>query len=596
MKKKETTNKKETGNISRRQFIQGAGIVGGAAIVSGLAACSPATSTITSTLTGTTTVTAPPVTTTITATPWLPAKWDYSADLVIIGTGDAGYSAAITAIDAGSSVLVLEKLSQQFEGGSSRVAANYICAYYNGTTGQPDVASGTAYLRALAAGTVEDDSIFAAQAQGYNDNLTVIQAMGGQFGTLPGTASVPAAPGASAYHQFVIATPGAPASTVVAGFTVGASGDYKLWQFYKDQAVKRNVNVMYETPATELIQNANTKEILGIYATNNGAKIAIKANKAVILACGSIEFAPDLQKQYWPASPVYSTGTPGDTGDGIRMAQKVGADLWHMNYGFGTYGAFIPPGGKPMINGVYPVSARGISVNKMGNRFNNNNSINGPLGGFANELGVNLAYDITTVDWNSVPCWCIFDDTARLKGPIMSTSLVASTGPGVAGKSGWFSLVDNNWSKDNMDEVNKGWILKGNSLADLAAQIANDSDNNGKMSPTGLQATVDAWNVDCTNKTDAQFFTNPTGLVPLSGPPYYAMKLWPNYVNPSAGPRRSKLCEVLNPDKQPIPRLYSAGELGAFWGWLQSSGSHLAEALWTGRVAGTNAAALTSWV
>jgi hypothetical protein len=278
------------------------------------------------------------------------------------------------------------------------------------------------------------------------------------------------------------------------------------------------------------------------------------------------------------------------------MAQKVGADLWHMNYGFGTYGAFIPPGVNPMVNGVIPVSARGISVNKMGNRFNNNNSVNGPVGGFANELGVNLVFDVTTIDWNSVPCWCIFDDTARLKGPINSSSLVASTGPGVGGKSGWFSLVDNTWSTDNMTEVNKGWILKGSSLADLAAQIAADKDNGGKMSAAGLQATVDAWNLDCTNKTDAQFFTNPANLVALSGPPFYAMKLWPNYVNPAAGPRRDKLCQVLNPDKQPIPRLYSAGELGAFWGWLQSSGSHLAECLWTGRVSATNAAALKAWV
>jgi predicted oxidoreductase len=54
---------------------------------------------------------------------------------------------------------------------------------------------------------------------------------------------------------------------------------------------------------------------------------------------------------------------------------------------------------------------------------------------------------------------------------------------------------------------------------------------------------------------------------------------------------RNIKCQVLDSSQQPIPRLYSAGELGAFWGWGNSSGTHLAECMFTGRTAGTNAAA-----
>jgi hypothetical protein len=565
--------------LNRRDFLKGAAVSGAGFAAAGALG---ATSAVASNLSA-------PGSSTI------PDQWDYEADVVVLGTGLAGLSAAITAKDAGAKVLILEKLPQKFEGGSSRVSANYVFAPTDAKTGAPDIENGILYLKALACGSVEDEEIFRVQSEGYAENLAAIKALGGTLGTLPGLPSVPKAPGAQCYHQFAIALPDAPMGTVVAGYPVASSGDYKLWQLYRDNVASRNIDIMYECPAKELIQNPTTSEILGVSADNKGTTVTIKAKLGVILACGGVEFAPDLQKQYWPAAPVYSTGTPGNTGDGVRMAQKVGADLWHMNFGFASYGAFIIPGNDPLVTGVVPASARGISVDKLGNRFNMGNAVNGPLGGFGNELGVNLAFDSTTLDWNSLPCWAIFDDKARLLGPIMSSPQVASTKAGVSGKSGWFSLLGIPWSADNSEEVKKGWILSANSLSELATQIASDPDNKGKMTPAALEATVAAWNQDCADKTDSHFFTSPTTLVPISGPPFYAMKLWPNNVNPAAGPRRDKQCQVLDSFKQPIPRLYSAGELGAFWGWLQSSGSHLAECLFTGRIAGRIAATAEPW-
>jgi predicted oxidoreductase len=178
----------------------------------------------------------------------------------------------------------------------------------------------------------------------------------------------------------------------------------------------------------------------------------------------------------------------------------------------------------------------------------------------------------------------------------MSTVQVPSPAPGVGGETSWYiQVLGGTWSKDNSVEVAKGWILSANDLNTLAAMIAADPQNEGKMTGAQLTATVNAWNTDIANKTDAQFLTNIAASSAINGPPFYAMKIWPQNADPAAGPRRNIECQIVDPYLQPIPRLYSAGEMGAFWGYETSSGSHLAECIWTGRVTGNNAAAESPW-
>ena len=603
-KAKDTKRTKTRSGVSRREFISGTvgGVVVGAVV--GAAAGSlgfPKTVTKMETTTQTATTTTTSVTT---AQPWLPAKWDQSADVVIVGTGSAALSAAITAYDGGASVLLLEKLDEAHRGGSSYVAGNVFMVPMNLSTSPatPAVADAVSYLTFLDFGTVGDD-IIQAQAQGYLDNLTWVQSLGGTCGPYMTTPNSPNGPGAAHMIMFGIALPNSPVQSY--GYPIGQVGDHRLWDLLFSNVTKRNIPVLYQTPATELIQNASTKEILGLQATSNGATLNIKANKAVILACGSFEFDFDLQKQYWPCSPVLGTGSPGDTGDGIKMAQKVGAQLWHMGHLWTGMLGFIVPGttagsateGGNM--GVVNVSPPGIRVNKYGNRFNMGTSVNGPLGGFANEnqASVSFLIDTATLDWDSVPFWAIFDDTQRKSKIILSRVQTPSTAPGVSGVMSWWAYYSGvTWSADNSAEVAKGWILSAPDLNTLASTIVADPDNEGKMTGAQLSATVAAYNVDVANKTDAQFFTNLGSATPITTAPFYAMKLWPTYDHDGAhgGPKRNVNCQVLNPDDQPIPRLYSAGELGAPMGWY-ASGSHYAENLFSGRVSGQNAAKETSW-
>jgi len=99
----------------------------------------------------------------------------------------------------------------------------------------------------------------------------------------------------------------------------------------------RNIPVKLATPAQKLIQNPITKEIVGVQAVDwKGETLYVQANKGVILACGGYENNQEMRTNFLPwanSNEPFITfgGTPYNTGDGIIMAQSVGAKLWHMN-------------------------------------------------------------------------------------------------------------------------------------------------------------------------------------------------------------------------------------------------------------------------
>src|SRR5260370_12280809 len=78
-------------------------------------------------------------------------------------------------------------------------------------------------------------------------------------------------------------------------------------------------------------------EICGVMAEHDGGMFAIKARRAVVLACGGFEANSDMQRQYWQEKPVLNAAYMGNTGDGILMGQAVGAALWHMWHYHGVY-------------------------------------------------------------------------------------------------------------------------------------------------------------------------------------------------------------------------------------------------------------------
>ena len=286
----------------------------------------------------------------------------------------------------------------------------------------------------------------------------------------------------------------------------------------------------------------------------------------------------------------------GNTGDGILMAQKAGADLWHMNQpSGGSAGQAIVVADYPYPLGMLNSSALGnnyLWVGKDGTRY-----VNESLGFALHGWGVKeytLQFNGTNQAFMHVPTWSIFDDTARKAGPFVYWV------PGAL-VMGWFPWYSGyTWSSDNSAEIAKGWITQAKSIADLAAAIASDPDN---LSPMGqpfmtasaLQATITRFNGFASSGTDTDFGRPKATMAPIATGPFYAIKTWPAMVNTNGGPRRNVSCQIVDPSSNPIPRLYGAGECGSFWGWMYNGGGNMGECMWTGRVAGANAAAETPW-
>ena len=483
-------------------------------------------------------------------------KWDIETDAVIIGTGFAGLVAGITAHDAGAKALILEKAPKKYEGGNSKVSGNIWWTPTN-------VDEAVKYITAMCYGLTDQDSI-KALARGMFENNEWLEKMGIEPKPL---------------GMFQPEYPELPGSeTVRTYFNFNAKGTFggNLYFPLRKQVSDRGIPVMYQTAANELVQNEK-REIIGIKAESEGKQLAIKARRGVILACGGFEFAEDIQQQYLPGWPMYGRGSTYNTGDGIKMAQQAGAALWHMNNALAGVGAIIIDDadlGKIPI----PISlseSSYILTDQLGKRFMDE-SIRSRHG--LGEKEHLIFFDpIKTQSFTRIPCYAVFD--ARiLKRPLGSKGM----------KIGWYNWYTRyEWSSDNSAEIEKGWIIKGDTVQELASKFGIISDS--------LHKTITTYNQYCDTGIDSEFGRKKTSLTKIHQPPYVALELYPVMYNTQGGPRRNALCQVVDPFDNAIPRLYSAGELGSFWGWMYNGGGNNSECLVTGRIAGANAASLSPW-
>ena len=111
------------------------------------------------------------------------------------------------------------------------------------------------------------------------------------------------------------------------------------------------------------------------------------------------------------------------------------------------------------------------------------------------------------------------------------------------------------------------------------------------LDPETLVATVTEYNDLCAAGLDDPRFERPAKwMAPIETALFYACRLYPSCVNAQGGPKRNVNCEVLDTEDNVIPNLYSCGELGSFCAGPYPCGGNIAETVYTGRCAGTNAA------
>ena len=496
-------------------------------------------------------------------------SWDKEYDVVVVGYGGSGIATAITAHDNGASVIILEKAP--FPGGGQTLSAGLGLAFAT----DPEKAADYLYAVSsiglenadlesqLSVVSKEDCSIF---MQEFANNPAWLTAMGVKHGVLSTSpADFKNLPGADAFRH-----------ATIKGF--GA----QFLATMKTQIEKRGIQVLFETPATELIQDIETREIRGIYASSNGKEIAIKARKGVVLCTGGFEFNEEMKANYLRPYPLKFCGWIYNTGDGIKMAQKVGADLWHMNTMVGYATIWIP---ELKISWI-PSFGVGIWVNKYGKRFTNEEMP------FTHNWWLkHFDYNLEEPGYSSIPSYIIFDETIR---KTRALSRIAPSEPtyrrGIQAYPVEFGGVPEGWSQDNMREIEKGWIKKAETIEELGQIIG------GKMDPDTLKDAVAKYNRYCEQGNDPDFGRHAQNLQPLVTPPFYACTLYPGGVNTCGGPRRNAFGQILDPYKKAIHRLYSAGEMGSICGNLYAIGGlNAGEMMASGRLAGKSVAGLERW-
>ena len=447
-------------------------------------------------------------------------------DIVVVGGGGAGLAAALTALQQGSDVIVLEKTGVL--GGASAMA------------GAGTVATGSKWQQEDG---FEDSpeklkADMLANGHNLNDEATLdiyVNTTGAAFDWLVSEdgANVP-------YKRS-----GEPTRTY-SGEGRGAGVVSSL----ADSVEAAGGTIYTNTKGTELIVTDGV--VTGVKAEGETANYTINA-KAVILATGGFgandEMVPDQYKEF-----VYA-GHAGATGDGIIMAEAVDADLINMDLVNTQPNSMILPSGlgqycNPGVGGAYNASGAFL-VNQDGVRF-------------ANEQG--NAWDLMQAMKENSAQYLIMDQTsfdAFNKG--MTNSNI-------------YSEEDVETWLANDGEGNP-FMVTADSIEELAGKLGVDA--------TTLQDTVTKFNEEVAAGTD-EF--GRTLSAPLSEEgPYYALQMYIRYYASLGGLHINENMQVLNTAQEPVEGLYAAGEVvgglegdvymgGTLFGWAITSGHNAGNA------------------
>jgi succinate dehydrogenase/fumarate reductase flavoprotein subunit len=469
--------------------------------------------------------------------------WDLAVDVVVAGIGIAGGAAAITAHDLGASVLILEKEPERSCGGNSRVSGN--CWFEN-----LDENAAAAYLVSMSGTAPPPAEMVKVWATETARNSDWVSDLGVPISLLPGSEppEFPELQGAEGYGGMN-----------VVGQTWGMS---RLWKAVFDGVARRGIEIRFGSPLTDLIIGDGA--VQGAVSSQGGRPLLIRARRGVVLATGGFENNPDLIRDYLGVRGTVPWGSPANTGDGILIARKAGADLWHMD----NYMPVLGLAAQGWRTGFHVAPERRglVLVDAGGRRFANEY----PPGGHGHML-IDGRYRL----FPPPATFVVLDHETVASGPLFP--------PLERTPYSWNEIIERyRWSPASTDEVARGWLHSAPTIAGLGELLGIDGD--------ALTKTIQQYNAACSAGTDAEFGRDPRWLVPITTPPFYGFSCPPIVGYTCGGPRRDEGARVVRPDGSPIPGLYSAGEVSSTYSWCMDGGMMIADALAFGRIAGRNAA------
>lgn len=478
------------------------------------------------------------------------ANQNLSTDVLVVGAGSAGLTAAVQAAEKGKKVILLEK--NLGVGGSSQFAEGLFAVGSEWNRLRSDPLTKEEAFKTLMEkhGYVIDAAKTKDYVEGSAENISWLAGHGIKF-------------------EVVRMTPWEAATWHVISDYKGTNHGAGLIKGLKDAADKAGVETKLGTPATELILNKEGAVVGAKAADEKGNTYTISA-KAVILATGGFRDDPQKVKDWAHRDPEgWKSSVPiGKTGDGIIMATKAGAAMGNVSFvqHLGTEGK-----GIKFLGNLYATSWQpsALWVNCDGNRFSNEDVA------FSFAQAANAIY--------AQPHhygWSIFDDS-QVK--YMMEKGVDS-GIGV--------LVPVGQKLPNLQkEIDEAVAVKSDGVkaADSVAQLAKEL----SVPKANLQKAVDQYNKACEVGYDSEYYKEKAYLRPLNTKKLYAIKLKAYFFSSYGGLNTNRKHQVLDKNNKPIKGLYATGlEVSDMVGptystW--SSGHAFGFASYSGRHAALNA-------
>lgn len=442
-------------------------------------------------------------------------------DVVVVGAGGAGLTAASFLAENGKSVILLEKMS--YVGGNTLKASGGMNAADTKFLDAAGITDSTVenFIEDTMNGghQINNIDLVRTMAESSSDAIDWLDSIGAPLPKIAATGGTT--------HKYL--------HEPEDGSSVGK---YLVKILNNYVGTLGNVNLMLETEAKELI--SENGQVKGVIAEGENTVYTINS-KAVILATGGFGSNKDMLASYDESLRyAVSTNTPAATGDGIVMAQAVGADTVDMEQiqlhptVYQSTGALISEAMR---------SAGGVLVNAEGNRFVN---------------------DLSTRDVVS---------QAELKQTDAYAYIILDQ-----------ALVDGSKKAQEYVDPAKEMATSGATYEELAANLGFD-----ETATANFVKTMEAWNDTVNNGTPDEFGRN-NGLIALEVGPFYAIKIAPGIHHTMGGVKINTSAEVLNTANEAIPGLYAAGEVaGGVHGGNRIGGNAVTDIVVYGRIAAQSA-------
>ena len=456
----------------------------------------------------------------------LPKTSNY--DVVVIGAGGAGFSAAITAKNAGANVVLLEKMpavggNSLISGAEMNVAKNWVQPKLGINDDSPELHAQDTFKGGDGKGDMKVINVMTHEAldaakwcRDYlgvrfeDDNLFFFGGHSRKRALIP----------------------------------VGHTGTEFIAKF-QAKADELGIPVITNMKAEELIKNKDGR-VVGVKATMDGSEYTFNAKGGVVLATGGFGANPEMVKKYNPKidERFKTTDAPGSTGEALYMAERAGAELVNMGY-IQTYPICDPLSGA--IELIADARFDGaIMLNQEGKRF-------------VEELQRRDVLSEAILNQTGQYCWVLWNDNI---GKISNTVKAHANEYEAFTKQGIMTTCDDlkciaDFTKIPFDQLRK--TVKR--VSDMAGK-GNDKD-----------------------------FNHRSGLVDMQQGKYYVIKAVPSTHHTMGGVRINEKAEALTAEGKVIPGLWAAGEVtGVTHGTNRLGGNAYTDIIVFGRIAGEAAA------